>query len=754
MNKIGIVLLLLNLNYTLGNIKPIIHQTGFNDFWVSSINYCPKLNSIFVAGFDGAVRQIDSKTGNLKNIIQKEVSSYEEWDFLHKIYYINVSPDSKLLCTDNLEIWDLNTNAVIKQLEGFGSIIIKNIEFSPSGELVAGTGSIPSTDNTIFVWQVDNGKLLYRIEMSYRINNFKFGKDDETIYFFEDNINDVTCKKYDLKSNKIVSKIKFNSSSNDGMINISKNEKLIVDYSSENSSIYSIEKNKHLFNLNRNWSSEVIFSDDENYVLYFDLIGGLPYIVFFNIDFKTIEKLVPINFLVKELILSNDQKVLIVKNQSFVEMINLEKDERISVICHNFKINSILFTDNNKSFLTTEKGPNELDYYIIQQFDITTNMRQWIMPSPRQKSISSNEYFFPSAVSNDGLLFAIDGYDYNIEKKTVFIYETHEGSLKTTLYCNNSNITQLIFSGDNNYLYTSSQDSCIRKWDLNTGMVIDSSIFDKDIQYFTVNEPSGEYYLVLGEYDKINSVSSYNCNSKEHTKVFELKFNFTILDRPYAFSPDNRYFATNLAYGSKVNRMVVLDMLLRDTIAEIETPEVYRLIFTNDSKGLVTFSKETNELELWDIENMRKFPFIGDYVHIKVNQNKDNLDPPLVTAMSFSPDGRYFAFGNDEPAVLIYDTQTLDIIDENNNSRIDGCNVFPNPVKNHAEIRLDGFYTFSPSICVYNVYGGRQDLQAEFVNSGDTQKILIKNINMTPGFYIYTITGESRSQRGSFVVTN
>ncbi len=434
-------------------------------------------------------------------------------------------------------------------------------------------------------------------------------------------------------------------------------------------------------------------------------------------------------------------------------MENSENNERIPLICHNFNINSVLFTDNNKSFLTTEKGPNELDYYIIQQFDITTKRRQLIMPSPRQE-IYGNDYHFPTAVSNDGLLFAIDGYDYNIEKKTVLIYNTLESSLKTTLYCNNSSITQLIFSGDNNFLYTSSLDSCIRKWDLNTGTVIDSSLFDKDIQYFAVNESSGEYYLVLGEYDKINSVSAYNYNSKELIKVFELKFNFTIFDKPYAFSPDNRYFATNIAYGSKVNKIAVLDMMLRDTIAMIETPDVYRLIFTNDGKGLVTFSKETNELELWDIENMRKFPYISDYIHIKANRHKDNLDPPLVTAMSFSPDGRYFAFGNDEPAVLIYDTQTLDVIDENNNDRIDNSNVFPNPVKSHTEIRLVDFYAAMPSLTIYNIYGGRQDAQAEFISAGNTQKLVLNNLNLTPGFYIYTVTGDSRSQSGSFVVVN
>jgi WD40 repeat protein len=747
-----IVLTLINSHFIFSQVKPVIHQSGFNDFWATSINYCPELNSIFVAGYDGAVRQIDSKSGILMNIIQKDVNSYEEWDFLHQIYYIDISPDSKLLCASNLEIWNLNSNNVSTQLEGFGNTFIKNIEFSPTGKFVAGIGDLYSSDSTIFVWQVDNGKLLYKIERSNKINNLKFGKDDNTIYFFEDDINDITCKKFDLKGNKIVGKIKFYSSSNSGMINISKNEKYIVDYSITNSSIFSIEKNANLFNLKRNWDSEVIFSEDEKYVIYFDKINGLPFIVFLRIENQTIEKVIPIHFLAYNLLFSSSQNVLIAKDQSFIEMINLENDVRFPVISHNFQINSVHFTDNNKSFLTTEKGPNVLDYYRIQQFDIATNRRQWVIPSPRQKNLNSNDYSFPTTVSSDGKLFTVDGYDYDKQTNAIFIYNTREGSLNTKLYGNTSNFSQLIFSVDSKYIYTSSLDSCIKKWELSTGKVTDSIRFDKDIQYFTVNEESGEYYLILGEYDRINSVNAYKFNTHDLIKVFELKFNFTIFDKPYAFSPDNRYFATNLSYGSKVNRIVVLDMLLKDTLALIETPEVQRLIFTNDNKGLITFSKETRELVILDLNNILKFQYISEYLHKKVNWNGDNLKPPLITSLAFSPDGRYFAFGNDEPAVLIYDTQTLDINEENYNNKIDNCDVFPNPVRDRAEIKLNEVYPSQPVISIYNVFGGRQAVQAEFVSAGDTQKFIINNINLAPGFYIYTITGESNKQRGSFVV--
>lgn len=303
--------------------EPTIHQPGTCGYCLSSISISVYRNSVYISTYEGIIYEVDMNTGNLKNIIQKDVSSFEEWDFLHKIYFIDISPDSKYMCASNLEIWDLNSDTVITQLEGYGNIFIKNIEFSQSGKFVAGIGDLTSSDQIIYIWHVESGKLVYKIERKYTINNFKFGKDDNTIFFFEQDNADLSCKKFDLNKNSIIAKYDF-STWTDGLINVSINEKYIVEYNSLDNSIISTDNKKEILKLKRNWPSEIIFSDDENYIVYFDIINQMTSVVIMDIKNKSIYIIIPISFFVNNLVLSEDSKNLIMRNQSIAEMINLE----------------------------------------------------------------------------------------------------------------------------------------------------------------------------------------------------------------------------------------------------------------------------------------------------------------------------------------------------------------------------------------------------------------------------------------------
>jgi WD40 repeat protein len=750
--------LLFLLNFEImAKINPIITKAGFiSDYlnmFIKSLKISNNGDKVFISGSHGFVRIIDSKNGNLIDNIEQIVESIEPRSDKHDIKFFDISTDEKFMCTEDLEIWDINEKKVVKSLNNTDSLkFVSVIKYSPSGKYIVAIGKDDYFDEEmrINIWDAASGNLVGEVN-NYSISDFCFGSSDDLFYFVG---NQKVIGKYEIASGKF--EVIFTTlNRREYVIAISEDEKYIslFDYGS-GYIVIAVNEKKEIMKKNSIYSSMPIFSKDSKNLIYGDINSSLTgfSLKFMSLTTFKIEREVKVEHEMLHLNLSKDGNKILMGSEYHIEILDLVNNKSIPLICYSNPIKKIHFLPDNKNFITIDMNRYGSET-LIQQVNIETNERKWIYFGESQGELYY-DYFYPSKISTDGNLFVYASKNYYKNNKcNVLTFDTETGAVKNSLETDIKIITDFDFSIDSRYLYVLGQDSILQVWDLtNSTKIIEYKLPAKTIA-LKISKFSNEVLLFLG-----NDYSNVLYKLDLETKIIKYlqQFNSSLLfyHYPFAFSNDSRYFAAQAnGYVIEIydieNEKVIKELKYKNVL---DIDDIKTMVFSYDNKQLICSREENHSLDFWDIEKGEMTNPIKDYLHPQINTERFKIDAPIITTLGFSPDGRYFAFGNDEPAVLIYDTQTLDIKEENNNYKIENCDVFPNPVRDRAEIKLNEFYLIQPAISIYNVFGGRQAVQAEFVSAGDTQKFIINNINLTPGFYIYTITGESNKQRGSFVV--
>ncbi len=128
----------------------------------------------FVAGYSGGIVRLWSvKTG--KSLKQFSCGSRPE-------YYFNIalSPDSKLLAASDtraVRIWNINSNELIRKLEGH-SATISCLDWSANGQYLA----VGSLDARVYVWDAKTGKLVKELsEAKEKIRYVRFSPDTQLL---------------------------------------------------------------------------------------------------------------------------------------------------------------------------------------------------------------------------------------------------------------------------------------------------------------------------------------------------------------------------------------------------------------------------------------------------------------------------------------------------------------------------------------------------------------------------------------------
>lgn len=202
----------------------------------------------------------------------------------------------------------------------------------------------------------------------------------------------------------------------------------------------------------------------------------------------------------------------------------------------------------------------------------------------------------------------------------------------------------LAFSPKGKYLASGGNDNTIKIWDmdnLNKACIYEFNHTNKGhTQTVTTLAFSSQGKLASGSNDKTIKIWDIDTKVCLHTLDSSLKGHN---QRVYklAFSPDGKYLASSAASGTlKVwemdNKMAVNDINTRE-----HTNHIYSLVFSPDNRFLLSSSCE---IIVWNMEKDSK-NFLKKVAIFDEADFDDEMSPPHINGLTFSPCGKFLASG-------------------------------------------------------------------------------------------------------------
>ncbi|MEQ9401943.1 MAG: High-affnity carbon uptake protein Hat/HatR [Cyclobacteriaceae bacterium] len=194
-------------------------------------------------------------------------------------------------------------------------------------------------------------------------------------------------------------------------------------------------------------------------------------------------------------------------------------------------------------------------------------------------------------------------------------------------------VRSVIYSKDGKSFYSAGSNGEVLKWDVETRQY--TEIFKRpDVEVArVVNISPDERYLALGTQN--DNILLFNVeNPGEPTKI-DGHIGGTVYD--LEFLPDNSGF---ISIGSD-NRILRSDFRTSEELARVDT-RMKTLALSPDAKTLVGGSQDGNVYK-WDLANLSEEP---------TTIQKKSTSP--ITAVTFSKDGKFLAFGDQSGTVVIW----------------------------------------------------------------------------------------------------
>ncbi|MFA4828880.1 MAG: caspase family protein [Thermodesulfovibrionales bacterium] len=226
---------------------------------------------------------------------------------------------------------------------------------------------------------------------------------------------------------------------------------------------------------------------------------------------------------------------------------------------------------------------------------------------------------------------------------TIRLWDISSGKEIRTFTGHARSITSVAFSPDGRYALSGSKDGTLKLWDIATGKEIRTFTVQKDTDISVAFSPDGKYGISADNYQII----LWELATGKEIRRFE----GSNANTNAIFSPDGKY-----ALSVYFEKLILWDV---ETGKKVRTFEghfgyVRSIVFSPDGRyvlsgswGKKSDSKETdgdNTVRLWDIstgKEIRSFRQTGG-----------------VTAVSFSPDGKYVLSGSRDKAPKLWDIET------------------------------------------------------------------------------------------------
>jgi WD40 repeat protein len=248
-------------------------------------------------------------------------------------------------------------------------------------------------------------------------------------------------------------------------------------------------------------------------------------------------------------------------------------------------------------------------------------------------------------------------------------------------------VRKVVFTSDEKYLLTCSDDKTVKVWDIATGECAKTfrGYIDEGAEgkIFTIALSADDKYLAVGGFigdhskGRTDTIRIYDFQTGQIIKL--LKGHKDVINN-LEFSPDGNYLASASADGTVIIWAVKSNFNLRHTLV-YHTKNIYGISFSHDRKYLASASYDA-AIAIWDLKTgilirsldkahdkeIRRIEYSMDDSYlatgsfdgtVKLWRAKDlslvkiinKVDEDNTTEIKFSPDQKYLIFGGDYPTI-------------------------------------------------------------------------------------------------------
>ncbi len=514
----------------------------------------------------------------------------------------------KATCRLRRIIYDLYEK---NRLEGHNSHVL-TVKFSPDGKALASG----SSDNTIKLWNAENGREIISLRGHEAISSVDFSPDGAILASGSD---DNTVKLWNIKDGSIIKTLKGHSH-NVLSVNFSPNGKILAS---------------------GGFDKTIKLWDIKDGDLVRELKGHRKSIL--SIDF------------------SPDGKILASGSEDrTIKLWNAEDGSMIKTLKGHFHhISSVNFSPDGK---------------ILASGSFDNTVKLWNVGDGSEiATLEGHSHHILSVnFSPDGKIVASGGFD-----NTIKLWNVEDGSEIGTLKGHLNYVRSVEFSPDGKIIVSGSEDKTIRLWkvedivEINTltghsnyvrsvrfspdGKILASASFDKTIKLWNVEtmqsvgpslkghlhyisdvgfSPDGKI-LASGSFDK--TIKLWNLENMRLIKTLRGHSDYVL---SISFSPDGKV----LASGSRDRTIKLWNMEKKKVIETLEghSDAVRSVTFSPDGKILASGSWD-NTIKLWNINNNGS----GSFKTLNSHSN-------VVESLKFSPSGRTLASGSFDNTIKLW----------------------------------------------------------------------------------------------------
>jgi WD40 repeat protein len=305
---------------------------------------------------------------------------------------------------------------------------------------------------------------------------------------------------------------------------------------------------------------------------------------------------------------------------------------------------TLVFSDDDRLRLGTDTRPL-VAFHPQGRLLATGHIRSsavtlWTLPEGRPQGALEGHALTVSdlAFSRDGRRLVSANWD-----GTAQVWDLAAGRLRTTLAGHQGSLYALALSRDGRRLATGGRDGTVRIWDLDTSQCL--ATLEGGWVYALAFSPDGRS-LVAG--NRAGEVLAWEIPSG---RLALRQRGHSNAVTSVAFAPDSRLFASGSLDGTVLQwDAIYARAIFTRRVAARRYPGVEQVAFSPDGKTLAAATQD-GTVNLWgslDPEEARPAqvpePVAG------------TSNPPPVTCLAFSPDGRWLATGHDQDhAIRIWD---------------------------------------------------------------------------------------------------
>jgi WD40 repeat protein len=268
--------------------------------------------------------------------------------------------------------------------------------------------------------------------------------------------------------------------------------------------------------------------------------------------------------------------------------------------------------------------------------------------------------------SPDETKIATSGYDRKNENYTAQIWDAKSGKYLHLFALPNTSVYRGYFSPDGTKFLTRCFDKTARIWDVESGKELHKLEGHTDVINTALFSPDGKKIVTTSaglkkdENRYVGTIYVWNVASgKELHKFPELLGGV----RDAVFSPDGKKIVTvNGKNGWAPSNARIWDV---ETGKELQTlPEAQDfIVFSPDGTKIVTAGKEHTAI-IWDAATGKELRRLQGDTNSRANVGNYIIDlisyDPMVSSVTFSPDGKKLVTASNDGSVRIYDLSAME----------------------------------------------------------------------------------------------